>query len=91
MSQFKKFGKFVNGVFSMKSIKVSKENYKIIHKYKKEKGFHDSNKIISEMLDIYSSVETARCSQCDKDFKFILIESEKQYIICPLCGKSAHI
>jgi len=87
MSRFKKF----SSVFSMKSIKVSKENYKKIHKYKKEKGFRETNKVINEMMDIYSSVETAQCSQCNKDFKFILIQSEKQYIICPLCGKSAHI
>jgi len=91
MPQFKKFSKFINGVFSMKSIKVSIENYKKIHKYKKEKGFNHTNKVIDEMLDVYSNVETAHCSQCDKDFQFILIQSEKQYIICPLCGKSAYI
>lgn len=86
-----KLSGFFGGVFSMKSVKVSNENWKKIHDYKKEKDFHDSNKIITEMLDVYSSIETAHCSQCDKDFQFILIQSEKQYIICPMCGKSAHI
>lgn len=85
----KKFRRFTLGVFSMKSVKVSNENWKKIHEYKKEKDFRDSNKIISEMLDVYSSVETAHCTKCDKDFQIVLISGEKQHIICPLCGKSS--
>ena len=88
MKKFKLFGR---GESSMKSVEVSKENYKRIHKYKKEKDFKQNNKVIDEMLDIYSSVEMAHCSQCDRDFQFLLIKEEKQHIICPLCGKSAYI
>jgi len=87
----KKFKLFSRGEKSMKSVSVSNENHKKIHKYKKEKGFRETNKIIEEMLNIYSSIETAHCSQCDKDFQFVLIKKDKQHIICPLCGKSAYI